>query len=37
VPLKNEENIDKTDHSIESLSNIKIIEFDGKDDITPIQ
>jgi hypothetical protein len=37
VPLKNEENIIKTDHSMESLSNINIIEFDGKDDITPIQ
>lgn len=35
VPLKNEEN--KTDHSMESLSNLKIIEFDGKDDMTPTQ
>lgn len=35
VPLKNEDN--KTDHSIESLSNIQIIGFDAKDDPTPLQ
>jgi hypothetical protein len=33
VPLKNEETIHKTDLSIESLSNINVIEFDGHDDM----
>jgi len=36
VPLKNEETIHRTDLSMESLSNIHVIAFDGHDDVAPV-